>query len=260
MTGAPCATAGNDLRLAQDTGNEITVLYVDDAPGYVDLVEQFFDDDPRLRLRAVSSREATERLDGVDCVVSEYTMPGRDGLELLAAVRERDPTLPFVLFTHESRDEVADSLLSWDWTDYLQKRGNGATMALLARRVSRLVDHRRASTLARRALSALDLSREGTAIAGPAGTVQVVNRAFATQFGSDRDDLLGRAWPALFTDSEVEHLRSAALPRTEEGWQWTGQCVGRRADGDTFRVRLAIARLEDGSLAFTVRERDQSEE
>jgi PAS domain S-box-containing protein len=136
-------------------------------------------------------------------------------------------------------------------------------VALTVAHVARLdgrgdVDHRRASTLVRRALSALELSREATAIAGTDGTFEVVNRPFGTRFGYDRGALLGRHWTAVFTDSEVERLRSTALPTTEGGWRWTGRCDGRRADGETVTVRTAIARLDDGTLAFTVRDGDRS--
>lgn len=255
MSSTVRASCENEPFTPHDTGGEITVLYVDDNPDYLDLVERYFDEEPRLELRRETSPvDATGRLDGVDCVVSDYAMPEQDGIELLEAVRAVDPMLPFVLFTCVSREEVTEPLLSEEWTDYLQKQGGSATMALLSRRIRRLVDHRRTSTRARRVLSAVELSREGTAITAPDGTFDVVNHAFLTRFGYDRRSLLGRSWTGVFTAEEVERLRSTALPTTKEGWRWTGRCDGLRANGDAFTVSTAIARLDDGALAFTVRE------
>jgi len=259
VNGIVRAGAETESLAAHDAGEPIAVLLVDDEPHYFALLEQHFGDADRIELRHERSPSAAARqLPDVDCVVSEYAMPERDGVELLAEVREFDPTLPFVLFTCASRDELAEPLLSTAWTEYLQKQGTSETIALLGRRIRHLVDHRRAVTLARRTLSAVELSREGTAITDPDGAFDVVNRAFAASFGYDREALLGREWTTLFPDDEVERLRSTALPTTKEGWQWTGRCNGRRADGERFTVRPAIARLEDGTLAFTVRDEQEA--
>jgi DNA-binding NtrC family response regulator len=52
-------------------------------------------------LVARSGAEALELLDRADAVVTDLQMPGMDGLELLDAVRRRDPTLPVILVTAE---------------------------------------------------------------------------------------------------------------------------------------------------------------
>ena len=50
---------------------------------------------------ATSAAEGRERLTGgertFDCVVSDYDMPGENGIEVLNAVREDDPEIPFIL-------------------------------------------------------------------------------------------------------------------------------------------------------------------
>ena len=81
----------------------IRVLLVDDVADFAavaaDLLER--EDD---RLDVTTETDASASLDRLaetefDCLVSDYQMPGLDGLELLGAVRERWPELPFVLFT-----------------------------------------------------------------------------------------------------------------------------------------------------------------
>ncbi len=42
-----------------------------------------------------------------DCVVSEYRLPDRDGIELLRAVRDQSFDLPFLLFTDDGDESVA---------------------------------------------------------------------------------------------------------------------------------------------------------
>ena len=70
---------------------------------------------------------ALERFEAghVDCVVSEYDLPGGDGVGLLEAVRERDGDVPFVLFTGSGDEAVASRAVSAGVTEYVRKSGGG---------------------------------------------------------------------------------------------------------------------------------------
>lgn len=56
-----------------------------------------------------------------DCVISDYDMPKRDGIDLLQQVRETHPDLPFILFTGQGSEAVAKEAVLSDVTDYVQK-------------------------------------------------------------------------------------------------------------------------------------------
>lgn len=75
---------------------------------------------------------AVERLDDtIDCVVTEFELPGGSGLDLLAAVRERVPDASFVLFTGADPDEVETSALRGAVTEYVPKGSPNARELLL---------------------------------------------------------------------------------------------------------------------------------
>ncbi|MEF8913712.1 response regulator [Natronomonas sp.] len=62
--------------------------------------------------RVETSREVLRRLDAgeVDCVVCEYDLGGGDeetGLDVLRAVRERNESVPFLLYTERTDGDVA---------------------------------------------------------------------------------------------------------------------------------------------------------
>jgi CheY-like chemotaxis protein len=76
----------------------VRVLHVGDDPEGAEAVVRFLErDDGRFDVRtATSASEGLGRLDeaAFDCVVSDYDLPTRDGVQFLAAVRERRSDLP----------------------------------------------------------------------------------------------------------------------------------------------------------------------
>ncbi|MEZ3116445.1 PAS domain S-box protein [Halobaculum sp. MBLA0147] len=134
---------------------EIRVLHVDDDPEFLGLAQTLLERaDDRLAVEtAPGADEGLSRLaDGrFHCVVSDYEMPGRDGIAFLEAVRERDEQLPFVLFTGRGSEAVASDAISAGVTDYLQKETGTDQFDVLANRITNAV----AGDRARRQLDVL---------------------------------------------------------------------------------------------------------
>lgn len=105
----------------------IRFLLVDDDPSFRRLLRTHLERTgvPVAVETAGDAAAALDLLDddevAVDCVVSDYSMPGRTGLELLDAVRERDAYLPFVLLTGEGSEDVATDAIDAEVTTYLRK-------------------------------------------------------------------------------------------------------------------------------------------
>ena len=80
----------------------ISVLYVDDEPDLLDIGRIFLEESGEFRVG--TSTSALEALDTssvllYDAIISDYQMPGMDGIAFLKAVRERFGNIPFILFT-----------------------------------------------------------------------------------------------------------------------------------------------------------------
>jgi len=127
----------------------VRVLHVDDDRAFLDLTSELLPQtDGAIEIvTATSAEEGLDRLGeaAIDCVVSDYEMPGTDGIEFLEMVRERHDDLPFILFTGKGSEAVASDAISAGVTDYLQKKPGSDQYTLLANRIRNAVE----ATLAR---------------------------------------------------------------------------------------------------------------
>ncbi|QAU11850.1 response regulator [Halorubrum sp. BOL3-1] len=145
-------TTGTDPPAADASGSggdaPRRVLFVDDEPGAADLaathVERLVDDIETVTRLSPDEALDVVREERVDCVVSDFDMPGRDGLEFLKSARSTDPELPFVLFTGKGSEEIASDAISAGVTDYLQKGAGRDRYEMLANSVDNALGRRRA--------------------------------------------------------------------------------------------------------------------
>jgi len=108
---------------APPAGGPARVLLVEDEPGIVDFVRRGLEAEGFAVQAALDGPEG-ERLalaGGFDVVMLDLMLPGRSGLEVLAAIRRARPALPVIVLT--ARGEVEDRVAGLDAgaVDYLVK-------------------------------------------------------------------------------------------------------------------------------------------
>jgi len=123
------------------------ILYVDDEPALLDLGKIFLELSGQLLVDTVSSAEDAlgrllqQRYDGI---ISDYQMPGKDGIEFLKYVRSRYPDLPFILFTGRGREEIVIEALNSGADFYLQKGGEHKSQFVeLEHKITKAIDRKR---------------------------------------------------------------------------------------------------------------------
>jgi len=203
-----------------ETAERIRVLHVDDDPAIGELVEAFLErEDERFEVQTMTDvADAEDALAdrSVDCVVSDYDMPDRNGLQFLEAVRQEYPDLPFILYTGKGSEEVASEAISAGVTDYLQKGGGPDQYAVLANRITNAVEHRRsqqALSEQNRELRSyermVNSMRETACIYDADERFKIVNDALVEWYGLSRDELIGRK------SRLIPHIRSEATDDTD---------------------------------------------
>jgi DNA-binding NtrC family response regulator len=109
-------------------GTTIRVLIVDEDQDVLGLTEAFLEreSDAIAVETEQGAQRALDRIETgeIDCVVSDYRMPEMDGLELFEAVRERDPDVPFLLFSAAADQETVEKASEAGVTEFIQK-GSG---------------------------------------------------------------------------------------------------------------------------------------
>ena len=210
----------------------IHVLQIDDEPDFVELAADMLErEDARFTVEtATSASEAMDRLavEGFDCIVSDYDMPGQNGIEFLTTVRETHPDIPFILFTGKGSETVASEAISAGVTDYLQKQTGADQYTLLANRVANAVERYRGQKQlveARDSYRTLfDEMNEGGAlhelITNEAGEpidyeLLDVNRAFESILGIPKESAKGKRATDLYETEDPPYLeRYASVAQT----------------------------------------------
>jgi PAS domain S-box-containing protein len=214
--------------------DRIRVLHVDDEPAFGDLTVEFLErQDDRFVVTTVTS--ASETLDyladnDVDCVVSDYDMPGKNGVELLRAVREEYPDLPFILFTGKGSEEVASEAISAGVTDYLQKSGGADQYALLANRMSNAVERHAAEREIDWHRAILRNMGEGVYVLDAEYVIRFVKFRIPELESVSEENWTGRSLSYL---AETDNLSWTEVT-------WIQEAVDRILSGETDEVRIEL--------------------
>ncbi len=139
-----------------------SVLLIEDEPGIVDFVRR------GLEAQGFAVEAALDGIEGerlalkgeFDAIVLDLMLPGRSGLEILAAVRRAQPSLPVIVLT--ARGEIEDRVegLEAGAVDYLVKPFSMAELVARVRAQLRVVAHASTSTLSAEDIEVDLLSRK----------------------------------------------------------------------------------------------------
>jgi signal transduction histidine kinase len=178
------------------------ILLLEDVEADAELAErELRNSDLGFTLTRVTDREsfvAALEADPPDLVLSDYNIPGFDGLEALQIVRERHRDMPFIFLSGAIGEEHAIETLTSGATDYVLKD-----------RMSRLVP------AVRRALDEAAGRRERRRLEREIADIPIREQA---RIGRDLHDVVGQNLTAtMFMISTLEkRLRSEERPEADE--------------------------------------------
>ena len=201
-----------------------------------------------------------------DCIVSEYALPGDDGLALAEAIEESDARVPVVLFSEVDDEEVLEHAFESGVDEFLHKNG-AASVDRLVTNVSTVSSARREpgdkQDISGHEPSAEEVSRAvreapvGVSLSDPDlpdYPLVYVNEAWEDHTGYPVEAAIGRNPRFLQgpgTDPETVERLSTAIANEV---QITVEIRNYRRDGTPFWNELTVAPVygADGDLAHYV--------
>ena len=206
----------------------IRVLHVDDEAVFLKVAKQCLEMQGLFRVETASSVEAAmEKMKKktFDTIVSDYVMPGKDGLEFLKELRDSGNDVPFIIFTGKGREEVAIKALNLGADRYLNKGDDPETVyGELAHSIYQTVSRKRAEEMLRESeekyRNLFENAKDVTLTLDLKGKITSINKA-AVEYGFKKGEVIERNmvkfvpkkyWPRL-----LRELVQIARGKTVEG-------------------------------------------
>ncbi len=188
--------ATQPLKVKYKENSMLSVLYVDDEEMLLDIGKLFLERSGDCSVDiAISARKGIEQMGNktYDAIVSDYQMPGMDGIEFLKNIRATS-TIPFILFTGKGREEVVIEAINSGADFYLQKGGDPKSQFVeLKHKIVQAVNRRRTEDELRKSETRyrqlVDLLPQTVFEIDQTLTITSINPVALKSFGYTREDL-----------------------------------------------------------------------
>jgi PAS domain S-box-containing protein len=248
--------------------DRIRILYVDDEAELLNLGKDFLEKGGEFSIdTAASAGEARALLTSgnYDAIISDYQMPGEDGITFLKSVRSSYTDIPFILFTGRGREEVVIEAINNGVDFYIQKGGDArAQFAELAHKIRHAVT--RHKDAARRKI-AEDALRESEAkfsrlfqsspviqalIDSANNSFVDINDAFVRGTGYSREEVIGKSPESLgiYVDADTREQIQAELRNGSE--VSAREIRFLKKDGEIRTCLFSVAVMTMGGRPYTL--------
>ena len=249
----------------------VNVLFVEDSADDVEFALRAMKNDGLDALWQRVQAEDTMRraLSALtpDVILSDFSMPGFDGLSALRVARECAPQVPFIFLSGTIGEERAIEAIRLGATDYVLKNNLRRLGTAVKRALGEAADRARvhkAEEERARLVEILEATSDYVGVADPDGRLIYLNAAGRRLAGIHEQELPGQTASAVYPVWVQELIDKEARPTAARNGIWEGETAILSPEGKEIPVShvLIAHRTRDGtgirfysSIARDIRER-----
>jgi PAS domain S-box-containing protein len=197
------------------------------------------------RVQDVESLCAALKEEAWDAVLSDFRMPGFNGVEALKAFRRLDIDIPFIFVSGTIGEEIAVEAMKAGASDYVMKQNLARLPPVLERELAQAViraEHRQVQADLHasrdRYVDLYDFAPVGYLTLSPEGDIEQLNLAASEMLGISREQLDHTSFARFIVDSDVA--------------RWQDHYMRVLKLGEWQRLELSLQREGASSLAVQV--------
>ncbi|HTI72793.1 MAG TPA: response regulator, partial [Candidatus Limnocylindria bacterium] len=240
-----------ERRVGSDDPSAIHILHIEDSAADLDIVyETLVDQGVRCRTTCVASTTAIRHALGhglFDLIISDFSLPGFDGIEALDISRRLCPDTPFIFVSGTMGEESAVNCLRHGAVDYVLKHnlsrlGSAVQRAVNEARARR--ERKRAEEKIREQAALLDETQDSIYVTDLEFTVLYWNRGSERLYGWLAGEACGRGAFDLGAGPGIEGSVDATESVLANG-HWSGEINRISKDGTKLVVQSRWSLVRD---------------
>ncbi len=240
------------MQNSTEGGRRQSILYVDDEQMMLDVLKDYVETMYDLQVKTASSTSEARKVmeqEAFDAIISDYQMPGQNGIEFLKELRESGNTTPFILFTGKGREEIAIEALNNGADFYIQKGGEpNSLFRELIHYVTICSDRKRREDELQSTKETLESFVQNTAdaliIFDIQGKILSANSAFEEMYGWSRGEAIGQMLPMVPAE-QMDEVARMFREVADKGSRFHYIRKRLRKNGELFDCSMTVSPVKD---------------
>lgn len=219
---------------------EIDLMWVDDQPDILNLSEMAISKHTDM-INTETTTNPHEVIDSfrdgeLDAIVSDYNMPQMTGIELYREIKEEDDDFPFILYTGEGTEDIAQESLNAGISAYFQKEAGLDHYGFIAQRIEDEVEAYRDEERSAISTKVVENMPNPVLVTDTDSEILYVNEALEEITGYDGEELIGKNPNILASGEHPDELfqEMYASLENEEVFEIEGM-TNQKKNGEIYR-------------------------